>query len=43
MSLDDLSGEHWELIPVLENRYVISNKGSVKRLTQWTIGKNKTF
>ncbi|WP_261511705.1 NUMOD4 domain-containing protein [Chryseobacterium paludis] len=43
LSLDNLPGEHWKPIPGLENGYVISNKGRVKRLSGWTTSKNKSF
>ncbi|CAM3171639.1 hypothetical protein DRF59_11260 [Chryseobacterium flavum] len=36
LSLKDLPGEHWKTIPGFDNRFVISNKGRVKRLAGWT-------
>ncbi|GEJ43570.1 NUMOD4 domain-containing protein [Chryseobacterium sp. ON_d1] len=36
LSLKDLPGEHWKTIPGFDNRFVISSKGRVKRLTGWT-------
>lgn len=43
LSLSDLPGEHWKPVPGLENGYLISNKGRVKRLGSWTTSKNKSF
>ncbi|SMO43716.1 NUMOD4 motif-containing protein [Chryseobacterium rhizoplanae] len=36
LSLKDLPGEKWKTIPGFDNRFVISNKGRVKRLAGWT-------
>lgn len=43
LSLNDLPGEHWKPAPGLEDGYLISNKGRVKRLGSWTTSKNKSF
>ncbi|SMO72397.1 NUMOD4 motif-containing protein [Chryseobacterium rhizoplanae] len=43
LSLNDLPGEHWKPITGLEDRYAISSKGRVKRLSSWTTSKNKSF
>jgi hypothetical protein len=43
LSLKDLSGEQWKPIPNFEDRYVISDKGRVKRLRGWTSGGRKVF
>lgn len=43
LSLKNLSGEKWKFIPGLENQYAMSNKGRIKRLSRWTVNKNKTF
>ena len=38
LSLRDLPGERWKPLPCFEDKYVISNKGRVKRLTGWRSG-----
>lgn len=43
LSLNNLPDEHWKPIPGLEDQFVISDKGRVKRLGSWTTSKNKTF
>ncbi|WP_261511749.1 NUMOD4 domain-containing protein [Chryseobacterium paludis] len=43
LSLNDLPREHWKPVTGLENGYLISNKGRVKRLGSWTTSKNKSF
>lgn len=43
LSLEDLSDEHWRSIPGFDNRFVISNKGRVKRLSGWTSEGRKIF
>lgn len=35
LSLKDLPGEYWVPIPSFESRYVLSNKGRLKRLSGW--------
>lgn len=35
LSLQDLPGEYWKTIPGFDNRFVISNKGRIKRLAGW--------
>ncbi|AZB25960.1 hypothetical protein EG339_15880 [Chryseobacterium bernardetii] len=35
LSLKDLPGEQWKTIPDFDNRFVISNKGRLKRLAGW--------
>jgi hypothetical protein len=39
----DLPGEKWKPVPDLEEYFMISNKGRIKRLNTWTENKNKTF
>ncbi|WP_276835243.1 NUMOD4 domain-containing protein [Chryseobacterium cucumeris] len=36
LSIKDLPGEHWKIIPGFDNRFAISSKGRVKRLAGWT-------
>lgn len=43
LSLKDLPDERWTPIPNLEQYFVISNKGRVKRLNTWTQNKTPTF
>lgn len=45
LSLEDLPGEYWIPIPIpnFENRFMISNKGRVKRLEGWTSKGRKIF
>ncbi|CAA7196330.1 NUMOD4 domain-containing protein [Chryseobacterium potabilaquae] len=45
LSLEDLPGESWIPIPIqsFENRFMISNKGRVKRLKGWTSKGRKIF
>ena len=43
LSLKDLPGENWKTIPGLGKRFVISNKGRVKRLAGWTSAGRKIF
>ena len=38
LSLNDLPGEHWKPLPGYEGKCVISNKGRVKRLSNWKMG-----
>ncbi|SEW24334.1 NUMOD4 motif-containing protein [Chryseobacterium wanjuense] len=38
LSLSDLPNEHWKPLPGYEGKYVISNKGRVKRLSGWKMG-----
>ncbi|ASW75976.1 hypothetical protein CJF12_18010 [Chryseobacterium piperi] len=44
LSIKDLPGEHWVSIPIpgFESRFVLSNKGRVKRLSGW-ISKGKVM
>ncbi|MEB4760234.1 NUMOD4 domain-containing protein [Chryseobacterium indologenes] len=43
LSLEDLPGECWKPIPGSGNRFVISNKGRVKRLSGWITEGRKVF
>ncbi|PZU89064.1 MAG: hypothetical protein DI529_05020 [Chryseobacterium sp.] len=43
LSPEDLPGEKWKTIPGFRNRFVISNKGRVKRLSGWTTEGRKVF
>lgn len=43
LSLDDMLEEIWKPIPNFENRFLISNKGRVKRLSGWTATGRKVF
>ncbi|WP_312175717.1 NUMOD4 domain-containing protein [Chryseobacterium sp.] len=45
LSLKNLPGEHWKPIPIspYENRFMISDKGRVKRLSGWTTTGRKVF
>ena len=45
LSLKNLPGEHWKPIPIspYENRFMISDKGRVKRLSGWTAKGRKVF
>lgn len=45
LSIKDLSGEYWIQVPVpgFEDRFSISNKGRVKRLSGWTSKGRKIF
>jgi len=45
LSLKNLPGEHWQPIPIspYENRFMISDKGRVKRLGGWTTKGRKVF
>ncbi|WP_277115247.1 NUMOD4 domain-containing protein [Chryseobacterium sp.] len=43
LSLKDLPGELWKPIPGFEDRYVISNRGRIKRLAGWTTIVRKLF
>ena len=43
LSLKDLPGEKWKPIPGFENRFIISNKGRIKRLAGWTCVGRKLF
>jgi hypothetical protein len=43
LSLEDLPEEHWKPIPGFENRFAISDKGRVKRLSGWTSTGRKVF
>ncbi len=43
LSLQDLPGETWKPLPDLEENYLISNKGRIKRLNAWTQNTSKTF
>ncbi|WP_312299222.1 NUMOD4 domain-containing protein [Chryseobacterium sp.] len=38
LSLRDLPEEHWKPLPGFYGKYVISNKGRVKRLSGWGVG-----
>lgn len=38
LSPKDLPNEHWKPLPGYEGKYVISNKGRVKRLSGWKMG-----
>lgn len=38
LSLRDLPDEHWKPLPGFDGKYVVSNKGRVKRLSGWTVG-----
>lgn len=38
LSLRDLPDEHWKPLPGFDGKYVISNKGRVKRLSGWGVG-----
>ncbi|THV57541.1 NUMOD4 domain-containing protein [Chryseobacterium candidae] len=38
LSLKNLPGEEWKPLPGFEGKYVISNKGRVKRLSGWGVG-----
>lgn len=43
LSLKDLPGELWETIPGFNKRFLISNKGWVKRLAGWTTNGRTIF
>ncbi|MGH1517064.1 NUMOD4 domain-containing protein [Chryseobacterium sp. JK1] len=43
LSLKDLPGEIWKIIPGLGKRFVISNQGRVKRLAGWTSAGKAVF
>ena len=43
LSLEDLPGERWKQVPDLEQYFVISNKGRVKRLNTWTENIKQVF
>ncbi|MPS73057.1 MAG: hypothetical protein E2590_07865 [Chryseobacterium sp.] len=43
LSLQDLPGEEWKLIPGFGNRFVISDQGRVKRLSGWITEGRKVF
>lgn len=43
LSLENLPDEHWKPIPGFDNRFVVSNKGRVKRLSGWTSEGRKIF
>ncbi len=43
LSLEDLPGENWKAIPGFGKRFVISNKGRVKRLSGWITEGRKVF
>lgn len=43
LSLKDLPGELWETIPGFNKRFLISNKGRVKRLAGWTTNGRTIF
>ncbi|MPS64236.1 MAG: hypothetical protein DI622_08265 [Chryseobacterium sp.] len=43
LSLQDLPGELWKPIPNFEKRFLISNKGRIKRLSGWTTTGRKIF
>lgn len=43
LSLKDLPDELWKPIPDFENQYLISNKGRVKRLANWTLKGRRVF
>ncbi|AZA84958.1 hypothetical protein C1637_22015 [Chryseobacterium lactis] len=38
LSLRDLPDEYWKPLPGFGGKYVISNKGRIKRLSGWTVG-----
>lgn len=38
LSIKDLPGEQWKSLPCFEGKYVISNKGRIKRLSGWRVG-----
>lgn len=40
LSLKDLPDEQWKPLPGYKDKYVISNKGRIKRLSGWRIGIN---
>ncbi|WP_312752024.1 NUMOD4 domain-containing protein [Epilithonimonas hominis] len=43
LSLEDMPEEHWKPIPGFDNRFAISDKGRVKRLSGWTLTGRKVF
>lgn len=43
LSLENIHDEHWKPIPGFDNRFVVSNKGRVKRLSGWTSEGRKIF
>ncbi|GEN67891.1 NUMOD4 domain-containing protein [Chryseobacterium rhizosphaerae] len=43
LSLNDFPGENWKPVPDFEKTYLVSNKGRVKRLSGWIVGKSKTY
>lgn len=43
LSLENLPGEEWKPVPGFGNRFVISNKGRVKRLSGWITESRKVF
>ncbi|WP_449401389.1 NUMOD4 domain-containing protein [Chryseobacterium wanjuense] len=38
LSIKDLPNEYWKSLPGFEGKYVISNKGRIKRLSDWSAG-----
>ncbi|WP_089756255.1 NUMOD4 domain-containing protein [Chryseobacterium soldanellicola] len=43
LSVKDLPGEHWKPIPGFGNRFAISDKGRIKRLSGWISSGRKIF
>lgn len=43
LSLENLHDERWEPIPGFEDRFVVSDKGRVKRLSSWTTNGRTIF
>ena len=43
LSVENLPDENWKPIPGLEDRFLISNKGRIKRLSGWTSEGRKIF
>jgi len=43
LSLHDIPGEVWKPIPNFEKRFLISNKGRIKRVSGWTTTGRKVF
>ncbi|MBK1897305.1 NUMOD4 domain-containing protein [Chryseobacterium paridis] len=43
LSIKDLPGEQWKPIPDFEEQYLISDKGRVKRLANWTLKGRRVF
>lgn len=43
LSVKSLPGEQWQPIPLFENRFMVSDKGRIKRLSGWTTTGRKVF